>query len=172
MSFNFENLNSEIRELMLQEVNSDIGSNKLYYSKQFSEHGKTIYPDLLKAAVTKGDDVSLTDSLNNCFLQSTSRRTKNGITVVKVKKDAPASFSEGEFNRFYIRALSIYAIHHKKRLVIYRAKSVAIARPESESKIGSLIDPNKLLSDLRDNIGVDTALGVPGGVNSGLSVRL
>ena len=45
-------------------------------------------------------------------------------------------------------------------------------RPESEAKIGKTIAPQSLLDDLRKNIGVEPALGLPPGPNSGLSVKL
>jgi hypothetical protein len=38
--------------------------------------------------------------------------------------------------------------------------------------IGKIIECDKLLNDLRENIGMDTILGLPPGPNSGLSVEL
>jgi hypothetical protein len=57
-------------------------------------------------------------------------------------------------------------------LKVYRARYSENPRYESEQKIGSFVDAEKLLADLRNNIGIDTHLGVPGGPNSGLSVEL
>ena len=39
-------------------------------------------------------------------------------------------------------------------------------------RVGSAVPTLRLLDDLRANIGVDTALGIPAGPNSGLSVSL
>lgn len=47
-----------------------------------------------------------------------------------------------------------------------------VARSASEAMIGSHIDPHALLEDLRTHQGIDTALGLPPGPNSGLSVKL
>jgi hypothetical protein len=81
--------------------------------------------------------------------------------------------AEGEFNRFYIRALCMSAMEDGvTELVVYRAKAVQSARSESERKIGQAVSPGALLNDLRARPGVDTALGLPAGPNSGLSVRL
>ena len=55
---------------------------------------------------------------------------------------------------------------------VYRAKTVAEPRPESMAMIGARLGPDALLMDLRANVGVDTALGLPPGPNSGLSGRL
>lgn len=59
-----------------------------------------------------------------------------------------------------------------KVLIVYRAKNVTNSRPESQMKIGQTFNPHQLLKDLRENIGTDTALGLPAGPNSGLSVQL
>jgi len=45
-------------------------------------------------------------------------------------------------------------------------------RPQSEALIGSTVDSQKLLLDLRQSIGVEPALGVPPGPNSGLSIKI
>jgi hypothetical protein len=58
------------------------------------------------------------------------------------------------------------------RAVIYRAKHVTNPRPESEIMIGTDVEVDQLLADLRTHIGTDTALGLPSGPNSGLSIRL
>lgn len=55
---------------------------------------------------------------------------------------------------------------------VYRAKAVQQPRPQSERLVGTTVDVHRLLRDLRTNVGVDTALGIPAGPNSGLSVRL
>jgi hypothetical protein len=81
--------------------------------------------------------------------------------------------AEGEFNRFYVRGLCLRAIDEGiDRLVIYRAKAVEEPRPDSNRRIGRSVNPRTLLDDLRRNAGVDTALGIPPGPNSGLSVKL
>jgi len=53
-----------------------------------------------------------------------------------------------------------------------RAYITSNTRPESQRMIGNTISAKALLDDLRAHIGVDTALGLPAGPNSGLSVRL
>jgi hypothetical protein len=57
-------------------------------------------------------------------------------------------------------------------LLVYRAKAVMVPRADSQAMIGIMIDAKALLADLRIHQGVDTALGLPNGPNSGLSVRL
>ena len=86
--------------------------------------------------------------------------------------NAAQTLAEGEFNRFYIRAVRRATLEDGGETVeVYRAKAVADPRPDSEAKIGALVNAAVLLADLRQNIGIDTALGLPNGPNSGLSVR-
>jgi hypothetical protein len=173
-----ENVNDEgIRRLMLSEVEIDeASSNGLNPSKYFSTAGTALYPALLREAVQDHDDRWLAQALrqNRCMNATAMRRKpKGGYTEVKVPVTAPDTFAEGEFNRFYARALCLAAIEGcVPSLQVYRAKAVAVPRAESEAKIGTMIDVQALLNDLRIHQGMDTALGLPPGPNSGLSVRL
>lgn len=176
MSFNFKNLDKRTRELMLEEVELDLKNEELYLSKRFSGAGRLVYPQLLKKAVTSGNEEILEEDLrkNNCFEQTETARNRSGLmTIKKVRLDAPTILAEGEFNRFYIRALCRRLLEEGGgELVIYRAKNVKIPRPESQIRIGKSVSAEQLLEDLRRNKDVDTALGVPAGPNSGLSVMI
>lgn len=170
MSFDFQNLNNETRSKMLDEINHDISNKNLYYSKRFSQKGIDDYPDLLIKHVEDGDEVSLGDELNKGGRFNSMEQTARGPKKVPI--NAHETLSEGEFNRFYTRALCLIAIETNKKLEVYRAKEVSSARSESHNKIGDIVDPQSVLKDLRANIGVDTALGLPSGPNSGLTVKL
>ena len=105
--------------------------------------------------------------------------TKRAIGVTdrcwsrKVPVNAADTLAEGEFNRFYLRGLCRRALENgEKELVIYRAKPVSQPRRESERKLGTTVDAEALLRDLREHLGVDSALGLPPGPNSGLSAKL
>jgi hypothetical protein len=90
-----------------------------------------------------------------------------------MRVNAHEMLAEGEFNRFYIRAICLRAIEDGvPEVIVYRAKPVEHARAESEQKIGKGVAPEALLRDLRAHPGIDTALGLPQGPNSGLSVYL
>jgi hypothetical protein len=107
-------------------------------------------------------------------LSSSEQRKKpsGGYTTAKVPTNSREMLAEGEFNRYYIRAICRIAIEEQVSLEIYHAKSVHSPRTESQQKIGQTVNPSTLLTDLRSHIEVDTALGLPAGPNSGLSVRL
>lgn len=174
MSFVFENLNAKTREYMMNELEYDIQRDRVYLSKRFNETGEGMYCDLFRQAIATGDSQSLANALtiNNCFRSTEERKNKNGVIQAKIPSNAPLVLAENEFNRFYMRALAIQAIETNSELEIYRARFSENPRTESELLIGKIIDPKKLLEDLRENIGIDTLLGLPPGPNSGLSTRL
>lgn len=174
MAFIYNDLTETTRQKMLEEVAFDENRDALYFSKRFNEEGIERYPELLKNSLSNGNEDTLADNLNSysCFKEKEERKTNTGTKLVKVPVTAANTFAEGEFNRFYIRALCIIALKENKTLTIYRARHSNNPRPESEDLIGKEVEAEKLLEDLRNNIGVDTALGLPSGPNSGLSVKL
>jgi len=95
------------------------------------------------------------------------------FTTAKIPVTAPDTLAEGEFNRFYARGLCARAIDNGiKEVVVYRGKEVQQPRAESQAMIGKKIDATVLLEDLRNSPGVEPALGLPPGPNSGLTVHL
>lgn len=171
MALDLIDLDETTRGHMLSEFESDLAEDALYMGKDLSESGMRRYPDLLRAAIESGDDSSLEGGLSepNVFNEMGLRQGK----PVKVPKNAAQRLAEGEFNRFYLRGLCLRAIDDGANVVVvYRARSSSNPRPESEELIGRTFNATGLLADLRSNPGVDTALGLPPGPNSGLSARL
>lgn len=161
---------------MLQEVEFDVESGNLYRSKHFNDTGNAVYLDLIRQAVQHNDDDWLAERIRvgNCMNRTyTKRKPTGGYTEAKVAWNAPDTFAEGEFNRYYARGLCLHATATGvPALLVYRAKAVMAPRADSEAMIGTMIEAQALLADLRTHQGVDTALGLPNGPNSGLSVRL
>lgn len=175
MGLNYPQLDQETRRLMLDEIEKDEREGKLYFSDRLSQAGRNDYPALLRNAVESGTDDSLAASLKqNGRLSTTEQRRKpsGGYSTVNVPVTAAETFAEGEFNRFYVRDLCRRQLTGDGQLVVHRAKAVLNPRPESEALIGTNPDASNLLEDLRTNPGVKTALGIPKGPNSGLSVQI
>lgn len=176
MAFQWRDLSPAIREFMLDECEQDIAQGKLYNSKRFTPAGCTAYLQILRDALLNGDEQSLADALRACgaFKSHEERQLKTGkVTVAAVPTTAADTFASGEFNRFYMRALCRHAVASgKKWVTVYRASAVANPRPESTAMLGMTLQAEQLLEDLRRSTGVDTALGLPPGPNSGLSVHL
>ncbi|WP_286859256.1 hypothetical protein [Methanosaeta sp. UBA356] len=176
MGLNYESLDERTREFMLREIEFDIAKGNLYLSKRFNENGLDKYLELLKSAAQKQDDNWLGNELRRlgCFKAFIEKKTPSGgSTKIKVPVNAAETFAEGEFNRFYIRGLCRVAIEDGiLELEICRGKEVSRPRIESEARIGKTVPAEKLLEDLRKYPGVEPALGVPSGPNSGLTARL
>jgi len=176
VSLALENVDDTTRQYMLDEFERDVADECLYYSKWFTERGEQEYPQLCRSAITTGSDDSLVAGLEapGLFVERYEKKTpRGGITTAAVPRTAPTTFAEGEFNRYYLRGLCARLIAEGGgQIEIYRARSSTQARSASAALIGSILDPAALLADLRANIGVDTALGLPPGPNSGLSGRI
>lgn len=173
MALTLANLDTETRSFMTQEIISDIAKNRLYTSNRLNTAGVESYPEIIKEAAEKHDDTWFASQLRGKFNATENRKLKDKIISASVPVNANEMLAEGEFNRFYLRGLCLRAIQNNiPNLVIYRAKAVSNPRAESEAKIGTTINPTSLLADIRNNIGIDTALGLPAGPNSGLSAKL
>lgn len=176
MGLDYKNLDERTRMLMLAEIKRDITEKTLYLSDNLSQRGQLDYPDLLRAAARGGNDVTLGAAiLRGLNSHQAPRLLKSGkhSKPPVMRGDAHKTLSEGEFNRFYIRAICLRAIEDGiQDLVVYRAKAVENPRSASEQMIGQRMPAKALLRDLRAHPGVDTALGLPAGPNSGLCVRL
>ena len=176
MALQLDNLDELTRAFMVDELEIDVANGVLYLSPRLNRHSHVEYEQLLRIAYLEGDDQFLASEIRSRGLLNASeqrRRPTGGFSTVKVSVNAPETLAEGEFNRFYIRALYRRAIDDGvSALEIYRAKAVANPRSASQAMIGRSIDASSLLQDLRTHPGVDTSSGLPGGPNSGLSVRL
>ncbi len=176
MTLRLENLDDRTRHFMLEEFELDVASGTLYLSPRLSESGRSEYKSLLMEAIKSGNDDSLAQALrshNRMKLTEQRQKPKGGFTTARVPATAPDTLAEGEFNRSYVRGLCRLALEEGVHEVeIYRAKPVTNPRPESQAMIGKKINAKALLEDLRTHPGVEPALGLPPGPNSGLSVRL
>lgn len=176
MSLVLENLDERTRQFMLEELEYDIAHNQLHISPVLSGQGQRDYPNLLREAIEHGDESQLTEDLRaqrRLIRSQPRRKPQGGYTIATVPAIAPEVLAESEFNRYYIRGVCRRAIADGlKEVVVYRAKPVRTARPESEALIETSLEPEKLLADLRQHPGEPGELGVPPGPGSGVSVRL
>ena len=176
MGLKFENLTGEVRAFMIEEIKMDVQSDKIYRSSYLTQRAQGNWPDMLIAAATNGNDDTLAAELTRSGgLNATTTRTssRGKVFTAKVPYNANEVLAEGEFNRYFCRGLARLAVSQNiPRLQVYRAKQVAEPRPDSEAKIGLLVDPGTVLIDLRVSQGVEPALGIPPGPGSGITLRL
>jgi hypothetical protein len=175
MGIRHDSLDEAVRQLMVRELESDQGSGTLYLSPRLTQHGAQAWPQLLREAMERHEDEWLASSLReHNYLNAKEQRAKRtgGFTTVSVPYTAADTLAEGEFNRFYARALCAHVLEFGGTEVeVYRGKAVSSPRPDSEAMIGRRLPARQLLDDLRKSPGVESALGLPPGPNSGLSVR-
>jgi hypothetical protein len=168
-------LTPSVRARMLDEIAADRAARRLYSGKRLTPRGHALYPDLLERAAREGTPETLAAALRaaGCMQPSSSPRAGRLVIGTVGSQDRAQTLAEGEFNRFYMRAVCLEAIARGMPVVqIYRAKRVQEPRPRSQMLIGGHKDAEALLRDLRVNVGESTESGVPGGPNSGLSVSL
>ncbi len=177
MTMQFASLNEQIRRLMLDEVQRDLDNDRWHQSPRLTAKGLADWPKLLQEAVSTGTVASLVAAVeqNERLHETEQSHTKSGDEITKdIPTTAAETLAEGEFNRYYIRAVCRAAIAAKLPAVeVYRAKAVQEPRPSSQAKLGTRVAPQELLDDLRASSNThDNHLGIPAGPNSGLSVRL
>ncbi|MBQ1764938.1 MAG: hypothetical protein IIZ92_18845 [Aquincola sp.] len=174
MGIDYQNLDDVTRKHMADEV--ALGNH--YMSPRLTAAGLAAWPGLLANAVARENDDWLAEQLlAHGHFRSEESYTRNGKQFTRrINQESSAvQLAEGEFNRIYVRALCIRATEAgQDHLVVYRGKAVAQPRPESEAKIGTSVPVVVLLEALRKNdfVTIESALGVPGGPNSGLTCRL
>jgi len=176
MGLHYENLTEDVRAAMVHELKHDVENGTLYISSRLTTPGAEAWPELLQEAAEQHDDTWLASTLRAKSLIKTheprSKRNGSGFTIVKVPHNAAETLAEGEFNRLYIRGLCLHVLDlGGTEVEVYRGKDVKNPRPESEAMIGRRLPAQKLLDDLRASHGVEPALGLPSGPNSGLTVR-
>ncbi len=175
MSIQHENIDAGVRGLMVRELELDQRNGTLYISPRLTENGAQAWPQVLREAMERHEDEWLASTLRERgYMKAEEQRAKpkGGFTIAKVPHTAPETLSEGEFNRFYARGLCAQVLESGGTHVeVYRGKEVSNPRPESEAMIGRRLSARDLLEDLRRSTGVEPALGLPPGPNSGLTIR-
>lgn len=176
MALQLFHLDERTRTLMLEEVEYDLGRHQLYISPYLSGQGIHDYLMLLREALQHGDESTLAENLAQYRRIARTyhrRQPEGGYNIVTIPHNAPETVADSEFNRYYIRALCRRAIQDGiEELIVYRARPVHSPRPASEELVETIVAPAALLEDLRQHTGEETELGIPGGFNSGISVRL
>ncbi len=91
---------------------------------------------LLREAASSHDDEWLAGVLRRDHFMAQSEYRRNSAKPAKVPHTAPDTLAEGEFNRYYCRAVCRRAMDENSRVVVYRAKEVDNPRLSSERMIG------------------------------------
>lgn len=171
-----ENLDTPgVRNQMLAEIIADEAESRLYRSGRLSPRGIADFPGLLREAAESHDVTWLAAALrqHDRMNRTERRHGKKGAETKDVSRTASETLAEGEMNRYYMRGLCLVLLGEspEAEVEVYRAKRVTTQRPGSRYRVGLRLKAADLLADLRANR-KETDFGIPGGPNSGLSVRI
>lgn len=137
MALKLDNLDDITRKYMVEEMQGDISERKVYISSRLNADGKIRFQELLIASAKSGNDGTLAESLLGYF----NEKESNGKGSYKsIPYNANVTLAEGEYNRYYIRALCRRAILENKRIEVCRVRDSSRPRPESECRIGEIVD--------------------------------
>lgn len=172
----YQDLDGATRWMMLEEMTADAANGRVTLSNWLTASGRHHWIELLRRAMENGDDVALACEIRRGgYLRPYQICHRNGHSYqAKVPHTAADTLAEGAFNHYYCRAICRRSVEERKEFVeVYRGKPVREPRAHSQELIGMRINARMLLDDLRAHPGgIDAALGIPAGPNSGLSVRL
>lgn len=172
--FNFKNLNEDTRPYILQAIENAENTNNIYYSARFTQRGKEEYLPLLKEAAKDHNEHWLAYSLESPGIMKDlegANTPSGGYTMRYVPYSATQTFTDGQFNWFYILGLCLYARNVGINLLqVYRAKESSSHRAQSDSIIGNKIPIEDIESQLLEiQSSFLSELVKP---NSGISVKL
>lgn len=172
--FNFLNLDNDVRQAMLAAIAEAERTGNIYYSARFNDAGRREWLSLFKEAASTYNEHWLAYQLEAKKLMKDfemAQTPSGGYTTKHVPHTAAETMAEGQFNRFYILGLCLYArAKGIQTLTIYRGKTVANSRGESENLIGTSLPISELENQLKETSNsFKSALCKP---NSGLSVKL
>jgi len=178
MGFQFEQLDSLIRALMMEEIDRDSVHGDLYDSRLLTPLGRASFRELLRVSARAHDADFLADGMasgENFIEKETIIRADASCERRVNFVNAARRLAEGEFNRYYMRAVCRRAMEVGTDVQVYRARESARHRTNSDSLSGHIYDARSLLAVLRQrvrpNVGVAAGI-IPGDVNSGLSLRM
>src|SRR5262245_10264720 len=121
--FRFYDDAEKTRARMRAEIDRDVAQNQVFLSDRLNHGGRLAWLERLRAAVASGTERSLSDSIRGLMNSTYMRRKPRSFdeyVEVQVPWNAHEVLGEGEFNRFYIRALCLRAIEEGRYLEIYR----------------------------------------------------
>jgi hypothetical protein len=174
MPLHYENLDPITRRYALDELQRDLDSGSFHASERLRPEGVSEYKRLLHESIRYYDDRWLEERAEDLVIEHEPRRTKSGgVIEARVPTMAVRMLAEGDFNRYYMRGVSLRAIDEQRGVVeVYRARLSLEARPESAELEGRRVSPSEVLSWLRGEPSDDPGAARLGRPNSGLSIRL
>lgn len=168
-------IDETVRRIMDEEYQRDKSKDHLYFSPRLTDVGMQEYPNVLHNAIINGNNESFAQDLRAKNLMKSKEKRVNplgGVFEYRVPISAPENLAEGEFQRYYLRAICRKAIdegYHKIRIIT--DKAMETIPDEEKAKIGKIVDIQDLLDDLRQNPYINSRFGIPS-PESGLGIEI
>jgi hypothetical protein len=170
----YENLDPITRRYAVDELDSDLREGSFHVSDRLRPESVQTYERLLHEALRYYDDRWLEEHASDLLVEYEARKTKSGTeTKARVPHMAARMLAEGDFNRYYMRGVSIRAMQEGRQVVeVYRARLSMEPRVESKELEGRRLPAEDVLAHLRGPLSPDEVVAPLGRTNSGLSVKL
>jgi hypothetical protein len=174
MPLQYANLDPVTRRGMVEELDRDLANGTVHLSPRLRPAAVDEYRSLLRDALRYYDDLWLEGRVAPLLMDFEMRRTPRGeVTTARLPEGAARVLAEGDFNRYYMRAVARRALAEgQPEVEVYRARLSLEPRAESSELEGAHIPAEQLLADLRAPAPESLAVPRLGRPNSGLSVRL
>lgn len=155
----FTNPSEEIRKLMIIELENDLGSNSFYIPKTIHQDKIGEYKNILKEFFKTKSLNEFTTMLKNQFINWFAKQ-KDGK---QISNDSDSKLAEGEWGKYYQKAVCQLAIEEEKRIKIWRWKSVSHPKNIEGFEENTKHDPKEFYSKINN---------YPLGANSGLTIEI
>ena len=109
MAMNYEELDDRTRKYMLSEFENEQASDMSYQSKALSRVGLTVFPGLLREAITSGNELLLAYALDRGELwESEEQYIRNGAVHSRRRNVSQSAtrLALTEFSTWYVRGLA------------------------------------------------------------------
>jgi hypothetical protein len=168
---NYEELDASTRQYMRSEFEAEEASGLAYRSKALSPAGLAAFPDMLRATITRGEDISLEIALRDPALwEPTEEHTREGITRPRRRNidQAARRLALTEFSTWYVRGLARRLIDEGVlQCEVYRGEHPKWEPGECASHEGAIVNVRKIYDGHRRRYwpepGDPTAFSIPFG---------
>ena len=109
MVMNFEELDTTTRRYMLQEFEVEVASEKPYVGRNLSPVGRAAFPDLMREAISTGNEETLGVALNRPELWNRMEPYERSGVLRQRRinvRQASERLALTEFNTWYVRGLA------------------------------------------------------------------
>lgn len=144
MSMHFEELDSKTREYMLQAFDAEQNGGQPFLSERLSAKGAKAFPDLMRAAIISGNEISLLDSLldTSLWVEYVPYTTPKGAPSTRRLSvpNAAEGLALTEFNTWYVRGLAKRLMDEgETQCQIYRAQEARSGRASCSHLEGEIV---------------------------------